>query len=214
MRPINQWGWTICSIHSSITVVPLTSTIVDAPLFRITLDPSRQNGLSRVSHRCVPKSRASQQSGNPPICSTAATGSRHGAIPGKRYVTPAPKDVVASVLARLRNVAEEAGKSSNYILQSYVIWRFVLWERTSARFPLTRKRHVALVRHSVFAYLGDVSELWFLFFHQSLTLYWPMSTQPTIGDRQSRKSYFSPFLTRGACRFRLSLMLCHVDGGV
>jgi len=36
-------------IHASITLVPLTSTIIDAPLFRITLDPSRQNGLSRVN---------------------------------------------------------------------------------------------------------------------------------------------------------------------
>jgi len=42
-------------IHSSITVVPLTSTIVDAPLFRITLDPSRQNGLNRVSQIMVDK---------------------------------------------------------------------------------------------------------------------------------------------------------------
>jgi mRNA interferase MazF len=40
-------------IHSSITVVPLTSTIIDAPLFRITLDPSRQNGLNRVSQIMV-----------------------------------------------------------------------------------------------------------------------------------------------------------------
>ena len=42
-------------IHSSITVVPLTSTIIDAPLFRITLDPSRQNGLNRVSQIMVDK---------------------------------------------------------------------------------------------------------------------------------------------------------------
>ena len=42
-------------IHASITVVPLTSTIVNAPLFRITLDPSRQNGLSRVSQIMVDK---------------------------------------------------------------------------------------------------------------------------------------------------------------
>ena len=42
-------------IHASITVVPLTSTIIDAPLFRITLDPSRQNGLSRVSQIMVDK---------------------------------------------------------------------------------------------------------------------------------------------------------------
>lgn len=42
-------------IHSSITVLPLTSTIIDAPLFRITLDPSRQNGLNRVSQIMVDK---------------------------------------------------------------------------------------------------------------------------------------------------------------
>jgi mRNA interferase MazF len=41
--------------HASITVVPLTSTIIDAPLFRITLDPSRQNGLSRASQIMVDK---------------------------------------------------------------------------------------------------------------------------------------------------------------
>ena len=42
-------------IHSSITVMPLTSTIIDAPLFRITVDPSRQNGLNRVSQIMVDK---------------------------------------------------------------------------------------------------------------------------------------------------------------
>ena len=42
-------------IHASVTVVPLTSTIIDAPLFRITLDPSRQNGLNRVSQIVVDK---------------------------------------------------------------------------------------------------------------------------------------------------------------
>ena len=40
-------------------------------------------------------------------------------------MTPAPKNVVASVLARLRNVAQEAGISFNDILQSYVIERFL-----------------------------------------------------------------------------------------
>jgi mRNA interferase MazF len=42
-------------IHSSITIMPLTSTIINAPLFRITLDPSRQNGLNRVSQIMVDK---------------------------------------------------------------------------------------------------------------------------------------------------------------
>jgi hypothetical protein len=40
-------------------------------------------------------------------------------------VTQAPKNVVASVLARLRIVAQEAGLSFNDILQSYVIERFL-----------------------------------------------------------------------------------------
>jgi len=46
-------------------------------------------------------------------------------IPGKRHVTKPPKNVVASVLARLRNVAQEAGLRFNDILQSYVIERFL-----------------------------------------------------------------------------------------
>jgi mRNA interferase MazF len=41
--------------HSIITVVPLTTKIIDAPLFRITLDPSRLNRLSRVSQIMVDK---------------------------------------------------------------------------------------------------------------------------------------------------------------
>jgi len=40
-------------------------------------------------------------------------------------VTKPPKNIVASVLARLRNVAQEAGLSFNDILQSYVIERFL-----------------------------------------------------------------------------------------
>jgi hypothetical protein len=39
-------------------------------------------------------------------------------------MTAASKNVVASVLARLRNVAESRGSSFNDILQSYVIERF------------------------------------------------------------------------------------------
>lgn len=41
--------------HASLTVLPLTSHIVDAPLFRITIDPSAQNGLRRVSQVMVDK---------------------------------------------------------------------------------------------------------------------------------------------------------------
>jgi mRNA interferase MazF len=41
--------------HASLTVVPLSSAIVDAPLFRITLDPSGENGLRKVSQIMVDK---------------------------------------------------------------------------------------------------------------------------------------------------------------
>lgn len=41
--------------HASIIVLPLTSNIVDAPLFRLTIDPSRQNGLTHVSQVMVDK---------------------------------------------------------------------------------------------------------------------------------------------------------------
>ena len=41
--------------HNSITLLPLTSTVVDAPLFRMTIDPSRANGLTRVSQFMVGK---------------------------------------------------------------------------------------------------------------------------------------------------------------
>jgi mRNA interferase MazF len=35
--------------HASITICPITSALQDAPLFRITIDPSAANGLR---HRC------------------------------------------------------------------------------------------------------------------------------------------------------------------
>lgn len=41
--------------HPSITILPLTSTIVDAPLIRLTVDPGRENGLTRVSQVMVDK---------------------------------------------------------------------------------------------------------------------------------------------------------------
>jgi mRNA interferase MazF len=41
--------------HSSISVAPVTSTIVDAPLFRLTLDPTNSNGLKSVSQIMVDK---------------------------------------------------------------------------------------------------------------------------------------------------------------
>ncbi len=41
--------------HASITVAPVTSTIVDTPLFRMTVEPSRRNGLRLVSQIMVDK---------------------------------------------------------------------------------------------------------------------------------------------------------------
>ncbi|WP_045222339.1 type II toxin-antitoxin system PemK/MazF family toxin [Desulfonatronum thioautotrophicum] len=41
--------------HASIVVCPLSSSIQDAPLFRITITPSEANGLSNVSQVMVDK---------------------------------------------------------------------------------------------------------------------------------------------------------------
>ena len=41
--------------HASITVLPVTSTIVDTPLFRVTVEPSRENGLRTISQIMVDK---------------------------------------------------------------------------------------------------------------------------------------------------------------
>lgn len=41
--------------HASVTVVPVTSTIVDTPLFRVTVEPSQRNGLRLVSQVMVDK---------------------------------------------------------------------------------------------------------------------------------------------------------------
>ena len=41
--------------HASITLAPVTSTIVDAPLFRLTVDPTPANGLRSVSQIMIDK---------------------------------------------------------------------------------------------------------------------------------------------------------------
>jgi mRNA interferase MazF len=41
--------------HAGITVAPVSSTIVDTPLFRVTVEPSRRNGLRLVSQMMVVK---------------------------------------------------------------------------------------------------------------------------------------------------------------
>lgn len=41
--------------HASVTVTPVTSTLVDAPLFRLTVEPSPRNGLRSLSQIMVDK---------------------------------------------------------------------------------------------------------------------------------------------------------------
>jgi mRNA interferase MazF len=41
--------------HASVTVAPLTSTLVNAPLFRLAVEPSPENGLRALSQVMVDK---------------------------------------------------------------------------------------------------------------------------------------------------------------
>ena len=41
--------------HATVTILPVTSTIVDAPLFRITIEPNITNGLNKPSQVMVDK---------------------------------------------------------------------------------------------------------------------------------------------------------------
>jgi mRNA interferase MazF len=41
--------------HATVTVLPVTSTLVAAPLFRITVQPSAENGLQKPSQVMVDK---------------------------------------------------------------------------------------------------------------------------------------------------------------
>src|SRR5437870_2759203 len=41
--------------HASVTVLPITTTLVDAELFRVDVRPSRENGLRARSHVMVDK---------------------------------------------------------------------------------------------------------------------------------------------------------------
>jgi mRNA interferase MazF len=43
------------SEHATLTVLPVTSTLVDTPLFRITTQPSERNGLQMPSQIMVDK---------------------------------------------------------------------------------------------------------------------------------------------------------------
>jgi mRNA interferase MazF len=41
--------------HASVTVAPVTSTLVNAPLFRLAVEPSSRNGLRALSQVMVDK---------------------------------------------------------------------------------------------------------------------------------------------------------------
>jgi mRNA interferase MazF len=41
--------------HASVTVAPVTSTLVNAPLFRLAIEPSPRNGLRALSQVMVDK---------------------------------------------------------------------------------------------------------------------------------------------------------------
>lgn len=41
--------------HASISLVPVTTTLVDAPLFRLTVEPSPTNGLRTLSQLMIDK---------------------------------------------------------------------------------------------------------------------------------------------------------------
>lgn len=41
--------------HGSISVVPVTTTLIDAPLFRLTVEPSPGNGLRGLSQIMIDK---------------------------------------------------------------------------------------------------------------------------------------------------------------
>ena len=41
--------------HPSISIIPITTTVVDAPLFRLTVEPNPANGLRSLSQLMVDK---------------------------------------------------------------------------------------------------------------------------------------------------------------
>lgn len=41
--------------HESISIVPVTTTLVDSPLLRVTIEPSRLNGLRALSQLMIDK---------------------------------------------------------------------------------------------------------------------------------------------------------------
>lgn len=61
LRPalVIQADW--FAAHASVTVLPVSSTLVEAPLLRITLQPSPDNGLQKSSQIMVDKAMTVQR---------------------------------------------------------------------------------------------------------------------------------------------------------
>lgn len=61
LRPalVIQADW--FAAHASVTVLPVSSTLVEAPLLRITLQPSPDNGLQKPSQIMVDKTMTVQR---------------------------------------------------------------------------------------------------------------------------------------------------------
>lgn len=41
--------------HATVTILPVSGTLVDAPLFRVTVHPDKENGLRKISQVMVDK---------------------------------------------------------------------------------------------------------------------------------------------------------------
>lgn len=48
-------------VHPSVTVLPITSELREAPLFRITVNPNKENGLYKISQVMIDKSHTIQR---------------------------------------------------------------------------------------------------------------------------------------------------------
>lgn len=46
--------------HPSATILPITSDLRDAPLFRITIEPNKKNGLQHISQVMIDKAHTVQ----------------------------------------------------------------------------------------------------------------------------------------------------------
>jgi mRNA interferase MazF len=54
-RPVLVIQSDLFNEHPSVTVLPITSELRDTPLFRITIDPNKENGLRKTSQVMIDK---------------------------------------------------------------------------------------------------------------------------------------------------------------